>query len=116
MPNQLDLPPVYAVIAILAAIVFGWFGILISGYLGHGFWGVVLILIGIGLVGWSAWLFKEYQTTIIPRQQPDALVMDGPFLISRNPMYLGMVLITLGVGVFMGLSLPIFQLLLLRSF
>ncbi|MEM0977613.1 MAG: isoprenylcysteine carboxylmethyltransferase family protein [Pseudomonadota bacterium] len=102
MPNQLDLPPVYTVIAIIAVVVLGWIGNAVGAVLGGGFWGFVCVVVGIGLIGWSGYLFREYQTTLIPRKTADALVMDGPFVVSRNPMYLGMVLITLGVGIIVG--------------
>ena len=102
MPNQLDLPPVYMAIAIMTVIILSWIGNAIGAVLGAWFWGALLMVAGIGLIGWSVYLFREYQTTIIPRQTADALVMDGPFLISRNPMYLGMVLITLGLGMILG--------------
>ena len=46
--------------------------------------------------------FKRKKTTIIPRQKPAALINEGPFKLSRNPMYLGMVLFTLGIGLIMG--------------
>ena len=102
MPNQIDYPPVYAVIAIVAVVILSWIGNAIGAVLGTTFWGSLMVLAGLVLVGWSAYLFKEYQTTLMPKQTADALVMDGPFLVSRNPMYLGMVLVTLGVGVIMG--------------
>ena len=102
MPNQIDYPPVYAGLAIVAVVILSWIGGAIDGVLGSGFWGALLVLGGIGLIGWSLYLFNEYQTTYMPRETADALVMDGPYLVSRNPMYLGMVLITLGIGVIMG--------------
>jgi len=102
MPSQIDMPPVYAAIALVAVFILSWIGNLVGAVFGSGFWGILLVLIGIGLIGWSAYLFNEYQTPVMPRQTADALVMDGPFVVSRNPIYLGMVLITLGVGVFLG--------------
>ena len=102
MPNQLDLPPVYTVLALVAVGVLSWIGNIVAGIFPAWFVGSLLVVGGIGLIGWSAYLFNEYQTTLIPRKSADALVMDGPFVVSRNPMYLGMVLITLGVGVVMG--------------
>ncbi|MEM9715709.1 MAG: isoprenylcysteine carboxylmethyltransferase family protein [Pseudomonadota bacterium] len=102
MPKQFDLPPVYLVIALIAVFILSWFGGFVGGFLGAGFWGSIITLTGLGLIGWSIFLFREYQTPLLPRQTAEALVMDGPYLVSRNPMYLGMVLIALGVGIFMG--------------
>ena len=39
------------------------------------------------------------KTTFIPDGNPTKLVVDGPFKISRNPIYLGMVLILLGTAI-----------------
>jgi protein-S-isoprenylcysteine O-methyltransferase Ste14 len=47
------------------------------------------------------WL-KRNKTTVIPRQKPTTLVSEGPFKLSRNPMYLGMVLFTFGIGMILG--------------
>jgi|TARA_B110000211_G_scaffold230945_1_gene291541 protein-S-isoprenylcysteine O-methyltransferase Ste14 len=55
--------------------------------------------------------FKKVQTTINPMSPDKAsyLVTSGPFNISRNPMYLGMVFIILGSGISFGALLtPIF--------
>lgn len=46
--------------------------------------------------------FKEVQTTVKPREKSSCLVTDGVFKITRNPMYLGMVLILLGIATLVG--------------
>ncbi len=50
--------------------------------------------------------FKRHQTTIKPFQESTALVTDGAFRWSRNPIYLGMVLIVAGVALIEGSVTP----------
>lgn len=41
----------------------------------------------------ALWVFKRHNTTILPYRNANALVANGPFRISRNPMYLGFALL-----------------------
>ena len=60
----------------------------------------VLFLLGFGILFSAARSFKEYQTTINPIkiETASSLVVSGIFNYSRNPMYLGMALILLGLS------------------
>lgn len=64
--------------------------------------GVLLILAGIWLNVWASNLFRKKKTGIEPLGRPSALVTEGPFCFSRNPMYLGFVLMMTGVAVLLG--------------
>jgi protein-S-isoprenylcysteine O-methyltransferase Ste14 len=64
--------------------------------------GWVLIIAGSVLNIWADQLFKKYKTTVKPDEKSIKLIVHGPFSFSRNPMYLGMAAILLGVGVFLG--------------
>ena len=59
-----------------------------------------LILLGFGILIIAARSFKEHSTTINPIKIETAsfLVVSGIFNYSRNPMYLGMALILLGLS------------------
>ena len=61
---------------------------------------VGLILVGIGIViAFSALgMFKKRKTTTIPFETPSTLVTAGPYRFTRNPMYLGLTLIYIGVA------------------
>ena len=66
-------------------------------------------------------LFKKYDTTVKPNKESDQLITCGVFKISRNPMYLGMVLILLGLAIILGslsefVVIPIFIYLLHKNF
>ena len=52
--------------------------------------------------------FKRVGTTVKPYQESSSLVTNGVFQISRNPMYLGMVLTLLGIAVLLRSLTPLF--------
>ena len=59
-----------------------------------------LILVGIGVaVAFSALgIFRKRSTTTIPFETPTSLVTSGPYRFTRNPMYVGLTLVYLGVA------------------
>ena len=61
--------------------------------------GLVLLASGVILNLIADNAFKQVGTTVKPYQESSSLVTSGVFQISRNPMYLGMVLILLGIAV-----------------
>jgi protein-S-isoprenylcysteine O-methyltransferase Ste14 len=63
----------------------------------YNYLGIILILFGGLLNIWSDQLFKKVKTNIKYHKTPSKLLISGPFKISRNPIYLGMFLILLGV-------------------
>jgi protein-S-isoprenylcysteine O-methyltransferase Ste14 len=58
--------------------------------------GWIVILYGISLIVVAAGLFRIKGTTVNPTKQPDKLMTVGIYRITRNPMYLGMLLILSG--------------------
>ena len=101
------LPPTYLFVAIVVMVAlhvllpgmkllpFPW-NLLSVGPLGIG--------VALDLVADRA--LKKRQTTVKPFEESSVLITDGVYRISRNPMYLGFVLILLGIGVFMGSLIP----------
>jgi protein-S-isoprenylcysteine O-methyltransferase Ste14 len=68
-------------------------------YMYNSLWrfvGLIPIVFGAYLNIYSDWLIKKHNTTIKPFEKPTALIEKGTFGYSRNPIYLGMVLIVLG--------------------
>lgn len=69
--------------------------------------GIAPMVLGIGLNILGDAQFKRAKTAISPFQAPSALVTSGVFRWSRNPMYVGMVLLVLGVGILLGRATPL---------
>jgi protein-S-isoprenylcysteine O-methyltransferase Ste14 len=64
--------------------------------------GACLIGAGLGLNVWADRAFKAGSVGICPFSPAPILLRDGPYRFTRNPMYLGLVAITLGVAVLTG--------------
>jgi len=101
--NKKLLPQVYFQICLLFEIVFHFLfpvARIISSPLNY--FGILLMMLGIGLNIWTDILFKKKKSTVKPFEKPSVLITNGPFLVSRHPMYLGFVLILFGLAVFLG--------------
>ncbi len=69
--------------------------------------GLVLVVVGIALAPGCVALFARRRTTIIPHARPHALVTDGPYRVTRNPMYVGLALIYLGAAALVNTVWPV---------
>ena len=113
-------PPV----AIGAPLLVGWLATVAWGDpvdLGGG-WrvpvGWALMALFVGWNGWSLWLFGRHETGLLPGQPTHAMIEEGPYRRSRNPLYVGMLALYLGLALlvpsFWGLVLfPVAVLLVL---
>ena len=54
---------------------------------------VALVLAAGAWSGWAMLEFRRFRTTILPQRQPTRLLCAGPFCVSRNPLYLAMLLL-----------------------
>ena len=97
--NKVDVPPVWlAVFVAFAWIQSGYF----SFGLGFGgawadFAGGLLVGGGLVLLVIAAVEFRRHKTTIIPHETASTLIQSGIFSKTRNPIYLGDVLILAGL-------------------
>jgi protein-S-isoprenylcysteine O-methyltransferase Ste14 len=64
--------------------------------------GILFIVAGIVLCFLTRPVFIKNRTTLSPYESPTTLLRSGPFLISRNPIYLGMAVILTGTSIFLG--------------
>jgi protein-S-isoprenylcysteine O-methyltransferase Ste14 len=61
-----------------------------------------------GVIGlFAAGHFRRRDTTIIPFEESSALILEGPYRFSRNPLYLSMVLILVGIWILLGSLSPV---------
>ena len=105
--SHLLVPPVYFLVALL---LMGFFhraapgAHVIDAPYRHG--GLVLGALSIGVILWAALLFRRAGTNIRPYLPSTRLVLSGPYRFTRNPMYLGMAGILLGVAIYAGSLTP----------
>ncbi len=70
--------------------------------------GAALVALGFVLPAWAFMLFRREGTQLNPTSQTNnKLIILGPYAITRNPMYLGLVIVSLGIAFWVG-SLPMF--------
>jgi protein-S-isoprenylcysteine O-methyltransferase Ste14 len=60
--------------------------------------GAVVIVLSVFLLAWAARELHRFRTPFDVRRPTQAIVRSGPFRLSRNPVYLSMVLLLLGLG------------------
>lgn len=53
--------------------------------------------VGIGVILWSAFLFRKHQTSIKPWEPTLKLIQEGPYRFSRNPIYVSFLVMSLGI-------------------
>ncbi|MGD2154705.1 MAG: isoprenylcysteine carboxylmethyltransferase family protein [Gemmatimonadales bacterium] len=85
------------------------------------FLGVIPLAVGIVINIVADRAFSRAGTTVKPFQQSTSLITTGVYRCSRHPMYLGLVLVMLGIALIAGsltplLVVPVFALLLDRNF
>ncbi|MHA1975491.1 MAG: methyltransferase family protein [Candidatus Hodarchaeales archaeon] len=66
------------------------------------FFGIIGIICGFFLNIWSVRVLTEKNTTIDFYETTTILVTNGPFQISRNPIYLSGVILFLGIAILLG--------------
>lgn len=103
MKNFPDIPPVWWLGSIVLIHVTAWLFPHIhfptkTLQLGS----FVLTSAALMLFFWAVLWFRKKSTPIEPGHIPSALIVEGPYRISRNPIYLVLVLMTLATAVYQG--------------
>ncbi|MHA2224790.1 MAG: methyltransferase family protein [Candidatus Hodarchaeales archaeon] len=101
--NKKLLPPKYLNVFLIIPIVLHFIlPALIIISLPYTLLGFIAIFGGLAINVWSVRELKRNLTTIEFDETTTKLVVDGPFSISRNPIYLSGVILSLGIAVLLG--------------
>lgn len=102
------VPPEWAGIFLAAGLVLHYFWLKGGGgRLGVPLLAFLSLAVGFGMMIWAWKLFHVKGTAVHPFDESTHFVVEGPYLFTRNPMYLGMTLILLGIAFFAGTP-PVF--------
>lgn len=119
-PKRIFYPPVWLVLGLITIFVLDQYFPLarFTGNAAMGF-GSAAIVVGLLLLVLAGGSFKQADTDMIPFRDVRALVTDGVYRFTRNPMYLGMALILLGTacttGVVSGLAVPLVFMVIIET-
>jgi protein-S-isoprenylcysteine O-methyltransferase Ste14 len=96
--SQLPIPPpILALILLVAAGILAYIvplpAISIPMHLAIG---ILLIALGVGIAAAAFGVFKRAGTPVRPGANPTQFVMSGPYRVTRNPMYLGLLSLVIG--------------------
>jgi protein-S-isoprenylcysteine O-methyltransferase Ste14 len=69
--------------------------------------GWILIIAGIALLMWAQITFRRHGTTVIPNRPASAMVTSGPYAYTRNPMYVSLIVLYLGLALLTKMLWPI---------
>ena len=115
-PNNLDhadvkIPPplIYVAGFVLGLVLERFFPVLVLPKIPSRVAAVLCVALGVTMALWSVGLFHRERTSFVPIKPATTLVIYGPYRFTRNPMYLGLVCVyvglTLWTGVFWALIL-----------
>jgi protein-S-isoprenylcysteine O-methyltransferase Ste14 len=120
-PSAIPWPAVLFVAALGGGVLLGrlyplpWPGLddLAARAIGYG-----LGAVGIALMAWGFLTLYRADTTVLPHKRADRLVTHGAFRFRRNPIYMGEVLIFLGLAqvtgnIWLAIMAPLFALAVL---
>jgi protein-S-isoprenylcysteine O-methyltransferase Ste14 len=105
-PTRFPWPPVLYIGSLIIAIALSilvplpWFGSPFADLLLA--FGCLLVLAFLALTVTAIRTLARARTTIVPTQAAQHLVTNGPFAVSRNPLYLGNALLMFGIGLIGG--------------
>jgi len=98
--NSRILPPTWLLLAMLLIALLRLLAPL--AYIVSMPWNLLGLLplgLGLAVTAVADRAFKQRRTTVHPFREPTRLVTNGAFGFSRNPMYLGFVLVLLGMAI-----------------
>jgi len=96
----MSIPPpiIYAVPLIAGIVLARWFPLLSMPRVPMRIGGWLLVFAGLALGGWARVLFHLRKTSVVPIRPVTRIIHEGPFRISRNPIYVTFTLVYMGVA------------------
>ena len=105
--KPLIVPPVYLLLFILGQMAIHRYWPLAQLFDGPiRYAGLILLALGVLFAGWGVRAFGRADTAIRPLEESTAMVTHGLYRFTRNPMYLGMIQVLMGVCVLLGSLSP----------
>ncbi len=107
MKSKRVLPPTYLLVSIVVMVVLHFlFPVMAIIPLPWNVIGIIPLALGIAINIFADSVLHKADTTVKPFEESTALVTSGAYRISRHPMYLGFVLILIGVAILLGSLSP----------
>lgn len=115
-PGPIPWPPILLLLTYLASLALRriwplkWPGL--DDWAGR-FVGLGIGAAGLALILWAGMTLWRHRTTVLPNRGVSELVTDGPFRFRRNPIYIGDVMVLLGLAemtknIWLVLLVPVF--------
>jgi protein-S-isoprenylcysteine O-methyltransferase Ste14 len=73
--------------------------------------GIAAVVVALALIASAMLRFRAAGTNINPTRPVTALVVSGPFRFTRNPMYLGLAIVTIGITAMANSLWPVLMLI-----
>jgi protein-S-isoprenylcysteine O-methyltransferase Ste14 len=97
-PGVVARPPLLYGAALLVALVLRWSWPMPLFGPGVARWpGLALVVLGVGIAIWGGRTMLAARTNVDPSLPATAIVVSGPFRFSRNPLYLALTLVYVGL-------------------
>src|SRR5437763_394703 len=97
-PGVVARPPFIYLAALLVVLVLHWFWPMpIAGRASVIWLGLAAVALGVGIASWGRRTMQAAGTNINPSLPATTIVRAGPFRYTRNPLYLAVTLIYLGL-------------------
>ena len=75
--------------------------------------GGLLLILGAIIAAWSLIIFRRARTTTTPGENSKEIITYGPYRLSRNPMYISIIIFYIGEAFLLLHSWPLFTLVLM---
>ncbi len=99
-PNVKIIPPLVYLAGVIVGILINiWIPTKIVASSLAWTLGGILIVCGAVLAGSAIFRFKDVGTTVRPDRAASTLVVVGPYRMTRNPMYLGLAVVYVGIAI-----------------